>query len=144
REALRQSLTAENIAQEAAYLRAEGQSSFERPYGLAWLLQVAAEFRESDPALSANLRSLELAANDRLKAWLPKLSHPVRSGEHSQTAFALGLIIDSSTDPDLVRVARDAARRFFINDKSCPLSYEPSGEDFLSPCIAVAEVIVRV
>src|SRR5437870_13510535 len=72
REALRQSLTAEYIAQEAAYLRAEGRSSFERPYGLAWLLQLAAELRESDPTLSANLRSLELAANDRLKAWLPK------------------------------------------------------------------------
>src|SRR5438067_4084834 len=62
REALRQSLTAENIAQEAAYLRAEGRSSFERPYGLAWLLQLATELRESDPALSAILHPLEQAA----------------------------------------------------------------------------------
>ena len=144
RGALRESLTAENIAQEAAYLRAEGRASFERPYGLAWLLQFAAELRESDPELSKNLRPLELAANERLKTWLPKLSHPVRSGEHSQTAFALGLIIDSSSDPDLARIARDSARRFFINDKSCPLSYEPSGEDFLSPCIAEADVMRRV
>src|SRR5467141_1005615 len=52
-DALRKSLTAENIAQEAAYLRAEGRSSFERPYGLAWLLQLGAELRESDPELSA-------------------------------------------------------------------------------------------
>src|SRR2546423_3050650 len=144
RGALRESLTAENIAQEAAYLRAEGRASFERPYGLAWLLQLGAELRESDPELSTNLRPLELAANDRLKTWLPKLSHPVRSGEHSQTAFALGLIIDSSSDADLVRLARDAARRFFINDKACPLSYEPSGEDFLSPCMAEADVMRRV
>jgi len=144
REALRQSLTAENIAQEAAYLRAEGRSSFERPYGLAWLLQLGAELRESDPELSANLRPLEQAANERLKAWLPKLSHPVRSGEHSQTAFALGLIIDSSDDPGLVSLARDAAKRFFIKDKSCPLNYEPSGEDFLSPCFAEADVMRRV
>jgi len=144
REALKQSLTLENIAQEAAYLRAEGRSSFERPYGLAWLLQLGAELRESDPELSANLHPLEQAVAERLKAWLPKLSHPVRSGEHSQSAFALGLIIDSSNDPALVSLARDAARRFFLSDKSCPLSYEPSGEDFLSPCIAEADVMRRV
>lgn len=144
RGALRESLTPENIAKEAAYLRAEGRASFERPYGLAWLLQLGAELRESDPELSANLHPLEQAASERLKAWLPKLSHSVRSGEHSQTAFALGLIIDSSDDADLVRTARDAARRFFMSDKSCPLSYEPSGEDFLSPCLAEADVMRRV
>ncbi len=144
REALEQSLTAENITQEAAYLRADGRSSFERPYGLAWLLQLGAELRESDPELSTILHPLEQAANERLKTWLPKLSHPVRSGEHSQTAFALGLIIDSTDDPELAKTAREAARRFFSADKSCPLSYEPSGEDFLSPCIAEADVMRRV
>ncbi len=144
REALRQSLTTENIAREAAYLRADGRSSFERPYGLAWLLQLGAELRESDPELSSNLRPVEQAANERLKTWLPKLSHPIRSGEHSQTAFALGLIIDSTDDPDLAKLARDSARRFFLHDRSCPLGYEPSGEDFLSPCLAEADVMRRV
>src|SRR6266702_5173727 len=152
RAALKESLTPEHIAQEAAYLRAEGRTSFERPYGLAWLLQLGAELREWEKEdktsyareLSANLRPLEQAATERLKTWLPKLSHPVRSGEHSQSAFALGLIIDSSNDPALVSLARDAARRFFLSDKSCPLSYEPSGEDFLSPCIAEADVMRRV
>src|SRR5438445_5928161 len=67
RDALKQSLTAENIAREAAYLRAEGRSSFERPYGLAWLLQLGAELRESDPELSRNMHPLEQAANERLK-----------------------------------------------------------------------------
>jgi len=144
REALRQSITPENIAQEAAYIRADGRSSFERPYGLAWLLQLGAELRESDRQLSANLHPLEQAVSERLKTWLPKLSHPVRSGEHSQTAFALGLIIDSSDDPQLAAAARDAAKRFFMNDKACPLSYEPSGEDFLSPCLSEADVMRRV
>src|SRR5260370_10689595 len=144
RDALKQSLTAENIAQETAYLRAEGRSSFERPYGLAWLLQLGAELRESEPELSKILHQMEQAANDRLKAWLPKLSHLVRSGEHSQTAFALGLIIDSTDDPELAKTARDAARRFFSNDKACPLAYEPSGEDFPSPCLAEADVMRRV
>src|SRR3954469_25893623 len=148
RAALAQSLTAENVAKEAAYLRGEGRASFERPYGLAWLLQLGAELREWDDPLarelSANLRPLESAANERLATWLPKLSHPVRSGEHSQTAFALGLIIDSTNDTVLKQLARDAAKRFYANDKSCPLTYEPSGEDFLSPCIAEADVMRRV
>jgi hypothetical protein len=68
----------------------------------------------------------------------------VRSGEHSETAFALGLIIDSTDDAALAKLARDSARRFFFDDKSCPLSYEPSGEDFLSPCLAEADVMRRV
>src|SRR5258706_312265 len=148
RAALAQSLTADNVAKEAAYLPGDGRASFERPYGLAWLLQLAAELREWDDPLgrelSANLRPLEQAANERLATWLPKLSHPVRSGEHSQTAFALGLIIDSTNDASLKQLARDAAKRFYTNDKSCPLTYEPSGEDFLSPCIAEGDVMRRV
>jgi hypothetical protein len=60
RAALRESLTAEYIAQEAAYLRGEARASFERPYGLAWLLQLAAELREWDDPdtkeMSANIR----------------------------------------------------------------------------------------
>src|SRR3954469_14716593 len=95
RDALAQSLSPEHIEREANYLRGEGRASFERPYGLAWLLQLCAELREwDDPdahALAENLRPLEQAALDRLRIWLPKLSHPVRIGEHAQTAFSLGL-----------------------------------------------------
>ncbi|MGZ8921482.1 MAG: DUF2891 family protein, partial [Limisphaerales bacterium] len=94
REALRKSLTAVNLKQEAAYLRDKGRATFERPYGLAWLLQLIAELREWDDPdakeMLASLRPLEDAAIERLMTWLPKLSHPVRIGEHAQTAFALG------------------------------------------------------
>src|SRR5436305_6906576 len=96
RAALQQSLSEANIKQEAAYLRADGRASFERPYGLAWLLQLAAELRESDPKLYAVLQPLEEAANERLRVWLPKLSQPVRSGEHSHSAFPLGLVLTST------------------------------------------------
>jgi Protein of unknown function (DUF2891) len=151
REALRQSLTAENIAQEAAYLRAEGRASFERPYGLAWLLQLVAELREwDDPQareMSANLRPLEEAALQRLNGWLPKLSHPVRIGEHDQTAFALGLMLDYSRakgDMKFADMLASKARQFYLRDKNCPLEYEPSGEDFLSPCVGEADVMRRV
>ncbi len=151
RDALKQSLTAENLKAEAAYLRGEGRASFERPYGLAWLLQLCAELREwDDPQakeMLANLKPLEDAAVERLTSWLPKLSHPVRIGEHGQTAFALGLILDyarGKNDEALTKLASESARKFFLADKNCPLGYEPSGEDFLSPCLGEADVMRRV
>src|SRR6476646_4469834 len=151
REALRQSLTAENITQEATYLRGEGRSSFERPYGLAWLLQLAAELHEwSDPdarQMAADLRPLEEAAVERLSAWLPKLSNPVRIGEHDQTAFGLGLTLDyarSTGNGHLAHLVETKARQFYENDRNCPLEYEPSGEDFLSPCLGEADLMRRV
>ncbi|MGZ8797787.1 MAG: DUF2891 domain-containing protein, partial [Thermoanaerobaculia bacterium] len=144
REALAQSITPENIAQDVEYLRGAGRASFERPYGLAWLLQLGAELRESEPALARTLQPLEAAASDRLKTWLPKLSYPIRIGEHSQSAFAFGLILDSTDDPQLTKLVRDRSREFFLKDRNCPLAYEPSGEDFLSPCIAEADLMRRV
>jgi hypothetical protein len=151
REALRQSLTAENLAEEAVYLRAEGRASFERPYGLAWLLQLVAELREwDDPEardMAANLRPLEQAALERLNDWLPKLSHPVRIGEHSQTAFALGLMLDyarATREAKFASLLESKARQFYLGDKDCPLAYEPSGEDFLSPCLGEADLMRRV
>jgi hypothetical protein len=151
RAALRQSLTAENLKQEAAYLREKGRANFERPYGLAWLLQLVAELREwDDPEakeMLANLRPLEEAALERLTAWLPKLSHPVRVGEHAQTAFALGLMLDyarSTGNESFAKLLTGQARKFYLADKNCPMAYEPSGEDFLSPCLAEADAMRRV
>ena len=34
-------------------------------------------------------------------------------------------------------------RTFYTEDVSCPLSYEPSGYDFLSPCLQEAELMSR-
>ena len=151
RDALRQSLTAENLKQEAAYLKGPGRSSFERPYGLSWLLQLCAELREwDDPQArewSANLKPLEDAAVERLTNWLPKLSNPVRIGEHDQTAFGLGLMFDyarTTKNEAFTKLVRDSAKKFFLGDKNCPLTYEPSGEDFLSPCLGEADVMRRV
>jgi hypothetical protein len=151
REALRQSLTAENIAQEAAYLRGEGRASFERPYGLAWLLQLVAELREwDDPQakeMAASLHPLEKVVLERLNNWLPKLSHPVRIGEHDQTAFALGLMFDyahGNGDQKFAELVVSKAKQFYLSDKDCPLAYEPSGEDFLSPCIGEADLMRRL
>ena len=150
RAALAASLTAEHIAGEVAYLEGKGRVSFERPYGLAWLLQLAAELAEwNDPQArtwSANLEPLVRAATRRLADWLPKLSRPIRIGEHDQTAFALGLALDwarGAHDAPMTTLLGDTVRRFYAADRACPLAYEPSGQDFLSPCLAEADVVRR-
>ena len=151
RAALVRSLTPANLATEVAYLAAPGRASFERPYGLAWLLQLAAELRTSpDPAVKAlapTLAPLEAAAAERISTWLGKLRYPIRSGEHSQTAFAFGLIRDwaVASGDQAFRERLDARiRDFYQRDQACPLAYEPSGEDFLSPCLAEADLLRRL
>jgi hypothetical protein len=149
--AARRSLTAENLKREEEYLKGKGRESFERPYGLAWLLQLAAELRTwNDPEAqrwSAALTPLAELVEQRLQHWLRKLSHPVRSGEHSQSAFSFGLMLDYARACDRVEFAQlleAKIREFYAGDRNGPLAYEPSGEDFLSPCLAEADVMRRV
>jgi len=151
RERLGRAFASPAIAAEAAYLRADGRRAFERPYGLAWLLQLAAELRGWDDsearAWAASLQPLEQVARDRLAEWIPKLTHPIRSGEHSQTAFAFGLTLDWSRtagDGDVRTLLTERIRALYGSDRDCPLAYEPSGEDFLSPCLAEADLLRRV
>jgi hypothetical protein len=148
---LARSFTPENIAGELEYLKHPGRASFERPYGLAWLLKLSAELREwDDPQAkqwAGTLQPLETEAAARIKNWLPKLHYPIRIGEHDQTAFSFGLIWDwaqVSADAGMRALLQDAAQRFYLKDRSCPLSYEPSGQDFLSPCLAEADFMRRV
>ena len=149
-DALKTNLTPARIAGEVTYLNGTGRESFERPYGLAWLLQLGAELRETRTpdaaALSSALAPLEAAVVGRLKSWLPKLAYPIREGEHPQTAFAFGLILDYArgVDTALVEMVVAKVREFHLNDRDCPIRYEPSGQDFLSPCIAEADVMRRV
>jgi hypothetical protein len=148
--ALKTNITPERIAAEVSYLNGEGRESFERPYGLAWLLQLAAELRESPTpdatALSAALEPLEAAVVDQLDAWLPKLAYPIREGEHPQTAFAFGLILDYArgSDAALATLVETKVREFHLNDRDCPIDYEPSGQDFLSPCVGEADLMRRI
>jgi len=151
RAALARGLTAENLAAEVRYLEAKGRVSFERPYGLAWLLLLAAELREWDSpearSWAAALEPLETAAAARLGDWLPKLTHPIRVGEHSQTGFALGLVLDwarVAKDEGTRRLVEARGRDFYGGDLDCPFAYEPSGEDFLSPCLGEADLMRRV
>ena len=151
RAALERSLTAAHLQREAEYLAAPGREGFERPYGLAWLLQLAAELREwDDPDARRWLEALapvETVAAERIRDWLPKLTHPIRSGEHSQTAFAFGLVLDwarTAGDGDMIALVERRVADYYAADYGCPLRYEPSGHDFLSPCLAEADLMRRV
>jgi len=151
RAALERSLTPGGMRAEVEYLAAPGREGFERPYGLAWLLQLGAELREwDDPDAarwSAALAPLEEIAALRLREWLPKLAYPIRGGEHFQTAFAFGLALDWARlagDPLLEDALVTTSRRLYLADRDCPLSYEPSGHDFLSPCLAEADLLRRL
>jgi hypothetical protein len=151
RAALARSLTPENVAGEVRYLEGKGRVSFERPYGLAWLLQLAAELREwgapEARGWAETLAPLERAAAVRIRDWLPKLTRPVRIGEHSQTAFGLGLVLDwarVAKDSEMEALVVSRSRDFYAADRACPLAYEPSGEDFLSPCLGEADLMRRV
>jgi hypothetical protein len=156
RAALARSLTPSNMAGEVRYLAGAGRVSFERPYGLAWLLQLGAELREwghegsgNPEALTwaSNLAPLEQEAVARVTDWLPKLTAPIRIGEHSQTAFSFGLMLDwarATRHGELEALLIRRSRDFYLKDRECPLAYEPSGEDFLSPCLAEADLMRRV
>jgi hypothetical protein len=90
---------------------------------------------------------LETEAATRLENWAGKLHYPIRVGEHDQTAFSFGLVWDwagVANDAQMQSVLAYAARRFYYQDRNCPMSYEPSGEDFLSPCLGEADFMRRV
>ena len=148
--ALAKSLTQENLQAELRYLQATGRSSFERPYGLAWLLALSAELHSWDDPQAREwataIEPLESEVATRLNAWLNKLRRPNRSGEHAQTAFAMGLIADwaAARGATMAATLRARATVFYAADRRCPLSYEPAGEDFLSACLGEADLMRRV
>ena len=149
--ALNQSFTPENVAGEVAYFAGEGRASFERPYGLAWLLQLTTELREWDDPRAARwlaaLEPLESVVADRFRSWLPNLAYPIRIGTHNQSAFGFALALDwarTAGDAELEELLTGRIQDFHGADLNCPLGYEPSGEDFLSPCLMEADLMRRV
>ncbi|MCC5863237.1 MAG: DUF2891 domain-containing protein, partial [Gammaproteobacteria bacterium] len=149
--AMSRTLTENNLQAEAAYLAHPARHGFERPYGLAWLLQLTAELHTWDVKRARQWRTwlvpLERIALQRLHRWIPKLRYPVRSGEHSQSAFAFGLIHDYASTVDdrtMLAVIEQTALRLHAKERNAPLAFEPSGHDFLSPCLGVADLMRRV
>ena len=148
---LNANITPENVAGELANFRRDARGSWERPYGWAWVLQLTAELREYDDENAkrwlAALQPLEADIVAATKDWLPKLAYPIRLGTHNQSAFAFTLMLDwaeTAGDEAFAALLRQKTNDFHEGDKNCPISYEPSGEDFLSPCLMTADLMRRV
>jgi hypothetical protein len=151
RQALDGHLSAESLAAEAKSYAKPGARTFERPYGWAWTLRLAADLAASnDPSERAwkeHLQPLEDVIVARYADYLPKLTEPVRTGVHPNTAFALAQALDyarATNRKDFEKILLSRASFYYGQDKACPLAYEPSGEDFFSPCLAEADLMRRV
>lgn len=143
------SLEPGRVADEVRHL--EARPGFERPYGLAWLCELHRALAVSTaPALRARadvLAPLVDVAVRHVGAWLPKLSRPIRSGVHTQTAFALGLFLDWARAlgrPREAALFEERARTYYLSDRDYPVHLEPDGEDFLSPSLGAADLLRRV
>jgi hypothetical protein len=130
--------TVEKIAAETAYLSRPMGAGFERPYGWAWVLMLAAEFRRAG---SSALKPLEDAFVERFQQFLPKLTYPIRAGTHGNTAFALVLAEEYARiagQAALKDLMTSRAREWFGNDRDAQ-AWEPGGDDFLSGTLVEAE-----
>ncbi|WP_269716509.1 DUF2891 domain-containing protein [Caulobacter sp. NIBR2454] len=137
--------TAAKVETERAYLDRASSRGFERPYGWAWLLMLAAELDRHDAPWGPTLKPLALAFADRFKAFLPKATYPIRVGTHFNTAFALTLTLDwaQANDPALADLCRETAQGWYGQDADCQ-AWEPSGDEFLSSALMEAECMRRM
>lgn len=148
---LAENMSADNIKQEVDYFTWKGNSSFERTYGWAWLLKLAEELHTWDTdyarELSANLEPLTQHIVQAYLDFLPKLNYPIRVGEHTNTAFGMSFAYDYAQTVDnlaLKNVIEETVKRFYLTDAGCPITWEPSGFDFLSPCLQEADIVRKV
>ena len=148
---LKNHLSEDNIKNELEYFQQDINNGYERMYGWAWLFKLSQSLHEwEDPlgkTLHTNLQPLIDVLEEKFETFIPKLIYPIRVGEHTNTAFALNMMHDyasSLSDEKLSGKIKTAALRYYQNDSNCPLSWEPSGYDFLSPCLEEAVLMKKV
>ena len=148
---LKANLTTENIKKETEFFRIPNNSGFERTYGWAWLLKLEEELATWNVPEGKQLADIlkPLADTIALKylQFLPKLNHPIRVGEHTNTAFGMAFAWDfakQSGNRLLLNLIEQRARDYYLKDMDCPFTWEPGGFDFLSPCLAEADLMTRV
>jgi hypothetical protein len=148
---LLKNISKENIEKEVAYFFGKHNKSYERTYGWAWLLKLAEELHtwenETARQLEKNLQPLTDLMVQKYIEFLPRLKYPIRVGEHTNTAFGLAFAWDYANtvgDKELLKIINNRAKYYFMNDKDCPISWEPSGFDFLSACLQEAAIMKRV
>jgi hypothetical protein len=151
RRVLSENISADNIRREVLYFSKPHERSYERTYGWAWLLKLAEELHTwQDPlarSMEANLKPLTEKIVELYLSFLPKLNYPIRVGEHTNTAFGLAFAWDyaNTAGQDSLRLLIEKrARDFYFRDEGCPLSWEPGGYDFFSPCLEEADLMRRI
>ncbi len=147
---LKKNITRENILKEVEYFDDEHNKDFERTYGWAWLLKLDEALQEWDSPeareMQKNLKPLTELVSAKFIEFLDKLIYPIRVGEHTNVAFGMSFAYDYARkyDSALAQKIEEKARVYFINDESCPLTWEPGGFDFLSPCLQEAALMQKV
>ncbi|CAH8283280.1 DUF2891 family protein [Mariniflexile fucanivorans] len=148
---LLQNISKENIEVEVAFFLGEHNKSFERTYGWAWLLKLVEELHTWDApvakTLETNLQPLTNLIVDKYIEFLPKLNYPQRVGTHTNTAFGLSFAYDYAEtlkNEPLKKAIKERADFFFFKDENCPMGWEPSGSDFLSPSLEEAALMKRL
>lgn len=151
RSALARSLTVDNLAAEAAYLRA--RPSFERTYGWAWTLALADELAAlaavapETRSVSGAVEPLAAAVRELWMEHLPAATYPIRAGTHANSAFALRFAVRHARrieDSAFGQRLTDRALEWFADDAGYPVHLEPGGDDFLSPALVEAILMVEV
>ena len=145
---LENNLSEENLNKEYEFFKQDFAKGFERTYGWAWLMKLYSELvtweDERAQIWASNMKPLVKLLSDRTIKFLDKLSTPLRPGTHANTAFSFSLMIEYATlvkDDVLMNKIKDYTIKNFFGDKNCPTNYEPSGTDFLSPCLAEASLM---
>ena len=144
-------ISKENILKEVDYFLGKHNKSYERTYGWAWVLKLAEALHTWDDKIAReledNLQPLTDLIVQKYLDFIPNLNYPVRAGEHPNTAFGLTFAWDYALvvgDESLLEMIKNSAIKFYLNDSDCPISWEPSGYDFLSPCLQEAAIMKRV
>ncbi len=147
---LNSTITKENILKEVAYFDDTHNKSFERTYGWAWLLKVSETLQDwKTPEaiqLNENLKPLVDLIEQKYIEFLPKLKYPIRVGEHPNTAFGMSFALDYAKKyaPQLEAIIIAKSKEYYLNDVNCPITWEPGGFDFLSPCLQEAALMLKV
>ncbi|MAU30287.1 MAG: hypothetical protein CMC36_00035 [Flavobacteriaceae bacterium] len=148
---LDKNLSKENLNKEYQFFKQDFAKGFERTYGWAWLMKLYSELVSWDNVKAQkwanNMKPLVDLLSERTILFLDKLSTPLRPGTHANTAFSFSLMMEYSivaNDKLLFNKIKEYSLQNFLEDIDCPVQYEPSGTDFLSPCLAEAALMSQI
>lgn len=151
REIIRKNLNKNNLEKEFQFFQNDFAKGFERTYGWAWLMLLYSELETWNDIeaknWSKNLKPLVDLLSERTIIFLNKLSKPLRPGTHANTAFSFSLMYEyaqKTNNEKLLNKIKEYSIKHFSYDKNCPVNYEPSGTDFLSPCLAEASLMSKI